>query len=101
MIRTFGCLLLVTAITLLSQTDSSSAEQAPPPREKVAPTPPRPANAMPLIKSGRFRALAVSTRQHLPSAPDLPTIAESGFPGYEAGTWTGFFAPARTESSPF
>jgi tripartite-type tricarboxylate transporter receptor subunit TctC len=54
------------------------------------------ANAMPLIKSGKFRPLAVTTRERLPNAPDLPTVAESGFPGYEAGTWTGFFAPART-----
>jgi tripartite-type tricarboxylate transporter receptor subunit TctC len=54
------------------------------------------ANAMPLIKSGRFRPLAITTRSRMPSVPDLPTVAESGYPGYEAGTWTGLFAPART-----
>jgi tripartite-type tricarboxylate transporter receptor subunit TctC len=32
----------------------------------------------------------------MPSVPDLPTVAESGYPGYEAGTWTGLLAPART-----
>jgi tripartite-type tricarboxylate transporter receptor subunit TctC len=54
------------------------------------------ANAVPLIKSGRFRPLAITTRTRMPSVPDLPTVAESGFPDYEAGTWTGLFAPART-----
>ena len=54
------------------------------------------ANAMPLISSGKFRALAVTTKQRMPALPDLPTIAESGFPAYEAATWTGLFAPART-----
>jgi tripartite-type tricarboxylate transporter receptor subunit TctC len=54
------------------------------------------ANAMPLIGSGRLRAIAVSTKQRLPVLPNIPTIAESGFPAFEAGTWTGLFAPART-----
>ena len=54
------------------------------------------ANAVPLIKSGRFRALAITTRQRVEAVPDLPTVAESGFPNYEAGTWTGLFAPAKT-----
>jgi tripartite-type tricarboxylate transporter receptor subunit TctC len=54
------------------------------------------ANAMPLIGSGKLRALAVTTKQRMSSLPDLPTVAESGFPSYEAATWTGLFAPART-----
>ena len=54
------------------------------------------ANAVPLIKSGKFRAIAITTKQRAESVPDLPTVAESGFPGYEAGTWTGLFAPAKT-----
>ena len=54
------------------------------------------ANAVPLIRSGKFRALAITTRQRVEAVPDLPTVAESGFPNYEAGTWTGLFAPAKT-----
>ena len=41
-------------------------------------------------------ALAVSSAQRTPAAPDLPTIAESGYPGFEAITWYGAFAPAGT-----
>ena len=52
--------------------------------------------ALPYVKAGRLRALAVSSRQRLPVMPDLPTIAEAGVPGYEAGTWTGVFSRAGT-----
>src|SRR6185503_11420995 len=38
----------------------------------------------------------ISTASRMPSLPDLPTVAESGFPGYESGTWTGLYVPART-----
>jgi tripartite-type tricarboxylate transporter receptor subunit TctC len=41
-------------------------------------------------------ALAVTTAQRVPSMPNLPTIAESGLPGYEASAWYALFAPART-----
>ncbi|MDQ6620733.1 MAG: tripartite tricarboxylate transporter substrate binding protein [Pseudomonadota bacterium] len=52
--------------------------------------------ALPHIRSGRLRALAVSTSARSPLAPDLPTIAESGLPGFDLATWFAFFAPAGT-----
>ena len=48
------------------------------------------------IKDGRLRGLAVTTAERSPSMPDLPTIAESGLPGYETYTWNALFAPAGT-----
>jgi tripartite-type tricarboxylate transporter receptor subunit TctC len=49
---------------------------------------------LPLAKSGKVRALAVTSRQRFPGAPDVPTVAEQGLPDYEATLWQGFFAPA-------
>ncbi len=49
-----------------------------------------------LIKSGRVRALAATSRQRIPAFPDLPTVAESGVPGYEFTLWLGLAAPAGT-----
>ena len=51
---------------------------------------------LPHIKTGRLRALAVTTASRLPSLPELPTVAESGLKGYETITWFGFVAPAKT-----
>src|SRR5262249_6580937 len=48
------------------------------------------------VKAGSLRALAVTTEQRLPYLPDVPTIAELGFPGYEISSWQGVFAPAGT-----
>ncbi len=48
------------------------------------------------VKSGRLRALAVSSPQRLPGLPDVPTVAESGYPGFEADQWYGIVAPAGT-----
>jgi tripartite-type tricarboxylate transporter receptor subunit TctC len=48
------------------------------------------------IKAGTLRAIAVTTEQRLPYLPDVPTIAELGFPGYEISSWQGVFAPAGT-----
>jgi tripartite-type tricarboxylate transporter receptor subunit TctC len=48
------------------------------------------------VKNGALRALAVTTGKRLAYLPDLPTIAESGFPGYEINSWQGVFAPAGT-----
>lgn len=53
-------------------------------------------SAMPFVKSGQLRALAVTSPQRDPSLPDLPTLAESGLPGYEVGSWYGLLAPAGT-----
>ncbi|PDT16509.1 ABC transporter substrate-binding protein [Rhizobium sp. J15] len=50
------------------------------------------------IKAGTLRALAVTTAARAPSFPDVPTIAESGIPGYETYTWNALFAPANTPS---
>ena len=49
-----------------------------------------------LAKGGKLRALAVTTAQRSSVAPDVPTLAESGLPGYEIGSWQGVFAPAGT-----
>ncbi len=51
---------------------------------------------LPLVRSGKFRALGVSTAQRSAIAPEIPTIAESGVPGYDANAWFGLFAPAAT-----
>jgi tripartite-type tricarboxylate transporter receptor subunit TctC len=52
-------------------------------------------SSRPFRKSGQVRALAVSTKQRSPAVPDLPTLDESGVPGYDKGGWTGMFAPAK------
>jgi tripartite-type tricarboxylate transporter receptor subunit TctC len=49
---------------------------------------------IPHVRSGRLRALAVSSAQRLPALPDTPTVAESGYPGFEADQWYGVVAPA-------
>jgi tripartite-type tricarboxylate transporter receptor subunit TctC len=51
---------------------------------------------LPLVRSGRLRALAVSSSQRLSVAPEVPTVAESGYPGFEADQWYGLVAPAGT-----
>src|SRR5215467_4458658 len=48
------------------------------------------------VKAGRLRAIAVTTDKRLPYLPDVPTIAEAGFPGFEISSWQGMFAPAGT-----
>ncbi|HZY17300.1 MAG TPA: tripartite tricarboxylate transporter substrate binding protein [Ramlibacter sp.] len=48
------------------------------------------------IQAGKLRALAVSSAQRSRSLPDVPTVADRGFPGFEAGSWFGFFAPRGT-----
>ncbi len=53
-------------------------------------------SSSPHIKSGKLRALAVTTAKRATSFPDIPTIAESGVPGYETYTWNALFAPANT-----
>ena len=51
--------------------------------------------AMPHVKTGRLRALGVSSAKRSPSAPDLPTIAESGLPGFDMAPWYGILGPAN------
>ena len=54
------------------------------------------APALPLIKSGQLRALAVTGKERAPSLPDVPTMAEAGFPEVVGSTWTAVVAPAGT-----
>lgn len=51
-------------------------------------------SALPLVQSGKLRSLAVTTAKRYPTLPEVPTVAESGLPGYEAAQWYGLFAPA-------
>jgi tripartite-type tricarboxylate transporter receptor subunit TctC len=53
-------------------------------------------SALPYVKAGKLRALAVTSAHRSPAAPELPTIAESGYPGFSADAWSGLFAPAGT-----
>ena len=53
-------------------------------------------NAAPLVREGKLRAFAVSSRKRSVAAPDLPTMDESGYPGFEAVPWFGLLAPAGT-----
>jgi tripartite-type tricarboxylate transporter receptor subunit TctC len=54
------------------------------------------ANAMVQVKAGKLRALAVTTAQRSKLAPELPTMAEAGAPGFDISTWFGLLAPAGT-----
>jgi tripartite-type tricarboxylate transporter receptor subunit TctC len=53
-------------------------------------------SVLPQVKAGRLKALAVGSARRSPAMPDVPTVAESGVPGYEYATWYGLFAPAGT-----
>jgi len=55
-----------------------------------------PISVLPHIKAGKLRALAVTSLERSPVAPEVPTVAESGYPGFEALAWHGILAPART-----
>jgi len=55
--------------------------------------------ALPQVRDNKLRALAVTSLQRLQTTPDLPTVAESGFPGYDATSWYGLMAPAGTPAS--
>jgi tripartite-type tricarboxylate transporter receptor subunit TctC len=54
------------------------------------------ASALPFVKAQRLRAYAVTSTKRAPTLPDVPTVAESGVPGYEYSTWYGLLAPAHT-----
>ncbi len=53
-------------------------------------------SAMPQVRNGRLKALAVTSERRSPAAPDLPTVAEAGVPGYSAVAWAGLLAPKGT-----
>src|ERR1700690_3990942 len=55
-----------------------------------------PISALPHINAGTLRALAVTSKERSPVAPDVPTISESGYPGFDAIAWHGILAPANT-----
>jgi tripartite-type tricarboxylate transporter receptor subunit TctC len=50
--------------------------------------------AMPLVQAGRLRAIAIGSPKRSPALPDVPTVAESGYPGFDIGAWNGILAPA-------
>ena len=55
--------------------------------------------SIPNIRAGRLKALAVTTLKRSPAMPDIPTMHESGFPGFEAAAWYGLLLPARTPAA--
>jgi tripartite-type tricarboxylate transporter receptor subunit TctC len=57
-----------------------------------------PLSALPLLKAGRLKGIAVSGSSRMKILPDLPTVAEAGVPGYAVDAWFGLFAPARVPS---
>jgi tripartite-type tricarboxylate transporter receptor subunit TctC len=54
---------------------------------------------LPMVREGKLRALAVTSLRRSSAAPELPTIAESGYPGFEFTSWSGLLAPARTPAA--
>jgi tripartite-type tricarboxylate transporter receptor subunit TctC len=52
--------------------------------------------AVEMVKGGKVRGLAVTSAKRVAAMPDVPTVAESGFPGFEDYTWVGVFAPSKT-----
>jgi tripartite-type tricarboxylate transporter receptor subunit TctC len=54
------------------------------------------ASGLPLVQAGQLRALGVTTGARVAAAPDIPTIAEAGVPGYDTSSWFAFFVPAKT-----
>jgi tripartite-type tricarboxylate transporter receptor subunit TctC len=53
------------------------------------------ASALPLVRGNRLRALAITSRERSPALPEIPTVAESGVPGYESSSWQALLGPAR------
>lgn len=57
------------------------------------------AQSLPYAKAGKLRAIATTSKQRLPEAPDVPTFAEAGYPDMDIASWFGFFAPAATPAA--
>ena len=55
-----------------------------------------PTQSLPYIRTGKLRALATTGARRMPQAPELPTVIELGYPGFDVGTWYGIWAPAGT-----
>lgn len=55
--------------------------------------------AVPFVKTGKVRPIAVMSLKRSPALPDVPTVAELGYPGFEANTWFAVFAPAKTPAA--
>ena len=53
-------------------------------------------NTVPMVGAGKLRGLAVTTAKRVPAMPNVPTIAESGVPGFDVSAWDAIFAPAGT-----
>jgi tripartite-type tricarboxylate transporter receptor subunit TctC len=56
-------------------------------------------SSIPLIKGGKLRAVAVTSAKRLPALPDVPTVAESGVPGFDVSTWFGLLVPKQTPAA--
>jgi tripartite-type tricarboxylate transporter receptor subunit TctC len=54
------------------------------------------ASSLPHLRSGKIRAIAVTTARRIPQLPDVPTVAEQGYPGFEGVGWAGIVLPAAT-----
>jgi len=54
---------------------------------------------VPHIKAGRLKGLAISSLTRVPALPEVPTVTEAGFPGFEERSWVGYFAPAKTPTT--
>jgi tripartite-type tricarboxylate transporter receptor subunit TctC len=57
------------------------------------------AGGLPMVRNGQLRGLAVTSTERVPAAPELPTFAEAGMPGFDVSSWVGLFAPARTPAA--
>jgi tripartite-type tricarboxylate transporter receptor subunit TctC len=55
--------------------------------------------AIPLVRAGKLKAIAVTGAQRSPQLPEVPTVAESGYPGFEDRTWVGLFVPSATPAA--
>ena len=56
-------------------------------------------SSIPLVKGGKLRAVAVTSAKRLPALPDVPTVAESGVPGFDVSTWFGLLVPKQTPAA--